>query len=161
MEHAEFDRLCGQQYGRVVRAAYLVTGDVEDARDVAQEAFARAFERWSAVSALDEPSAWVHRVAINLAISRWRRRRTRRTRPLPRGTDVPGPEPPDDELARALGRLSPAQRAAVVLRFYLDLSIEDAARALGRRPGTVRALTAQGIARLRDSLGDRTSGGAR
>jgi DNA-directed RNA polymerase specialized sigma24 family protein len=50
-------------------------------------------------------------------------------------------------------RLTSAQRAAIVLRFYLDLSIEDTATALHKRPGTVRALTAQGIARLRGELG--------
>ena len=54
----------------------------------------------------------------------------------------------------ALASLAPAQRAAVVLRFYLDMSIEDTAKALRKRPGTVRALTAQGIARLRDRLGE-------
>jgi DNA-directed RNA polymerase specialized sigma24 family protein len=64
------------------------------------------------------------------------------------------PEPSSDPaLADALRRLAPAQRAAVVLRFYLDMSVEAAAQALGKKPGTIRALTSQGIARLREDLG--------
>ncbi|MDP9343470.1 MAG: hypothetical protein M3Q23_15540 [Actinomycetota bacterium] len=51
----------------MVRGAYLITGDREEAADVAQEAFARAYERWGLVSRLDRPGAWVERVATNLA----------------------------------------------------------------------------------------------
>jgi RNA polymerase sigma-70 factor (ECF subfamily) len=155
MDHADFDQLCREHYAHVVRGAYLVTGDLQEARDLTQEAFARAFARWPSVRKLDAPEAWVHRVAINLAISWWRRRRVRQARPLSEAGVLAPPEPVDDELVDALNRLSPAQRATVVLRFYSDMSIDDVARALGKRPGTVRALTAQGIARLRSILGDR------
>jgi DNA-directed RNA polymerase specialized sigma24 family protein len=61
--------------------------------------------------------------------------------------------PNDPGIRTALAGLPPAQRAAVVLRFYLDLSIDDTAQVLGKRPGTVRALTSQGVARLREDLG--------
>jgi RNA polymerase sigma-70 factor (ECF subfamily) len=149
MEHDGFERLCRDAYAGVVRTAYLITGDAHEANDIAQEAFARAFERWKTVSALERPEAWVHRVAANLAVSWWRRLRVRRSRPLPADAVVEPPSVPDPALAEALRQLSPAQRTAVVLRFYADRSVEDVADLLGKRPGTVRALTSQGVARLR------------
>jgi RNA polymerase sigma-70 factor (ECF subfamily) len=152
MDDTGFEQLCRDHFANVTRTAYLITGDLAEAADIAQEAFARAFERWTTVSALDRPEAWVHRVAANLAVSWWRRLRVRRSRPLPEAGVVPPPEPPDPALMAALRELSPAQRTAVVLRFYADRSIEDVAEALGKRPGTVRALTSQGVARLRALL---------
>jgi DNA-directed RNA polymerase specialized sigma24 family protein len=95
MERTGFERLCAEHYANVVRTAYLITGDLAEATDIAQEAFARAFERWTTVSALDAPEAWVHRVAANMAVSWWRRLRVRRSRPLPEAGVVPPPEPPD------------------------------------------------------------------
>jgi RNA polymerase sigma-70 factor (sigma-E family) len=149
MDRFGFEQFCRAHYTSVVRTAYLITGDSQEAYDIAQEAFSRAYERWRSVSAMDRPEAWVNRVASNLAVSWWRRRRLRRARAtLDRGVVAP-PSIPDPELTAALRELSPAQRAAVVLRFYADRSIEEVAGALGKRPGTVRALTAQGIARLR------------
>jgi RNA polymerase sigma-70 factor (ECF subfamily) len=66
--------------------------------------------------------------------------------------DVHDPDIPDAELMDALTILTPAQRAVVALRFYLDWTVEDVAQALGKRPGTIRALTHQGIERLRSQL---------
>src|SRR6266571_445137 len=59
--------VCCEEYAAVVRAAHLITGDREEAADVAQEAFAQAYERWRSVSGLHSPGAWVQRVATNLA----------------------------------------------------------------------------------------------
>ncbi len=148
-----FERLCRDEYAALVRTAYLITGDREESLDLAQEALARAYERWRSVSQLDRPGAWLHRVVVNLAIS-WRRRQKIRLTKLGLSSPgpTPGPEPPDLELFQALRELSPAQRAVVVLRYYTDQSIEDVAQALGKRPGTVRALASQGLARLRESL---------
>jgi RNA polymerase sigma factor (sigma-70 family) len=151
---AAFELLWQTEYLRIVRAAYLITGDREEALDVSQEAFARAYERWRTVSRLDRPGAWVQRVAVNLAIS-WRRRQRIRTRkPVATGSEstVALPEPLEAEVLAALRSLSPSQRSAVVLRYYADWSIEDVARCLRKRPGTVRALSAQGLARLRATL---------
>lgn len=147
-----FEQLCRREYPAVVRTAYLITGDREEALDVAQEAFARAYERWRGVSRMDRPGAWVMRVAANLALSWRRRQRVRNRRPAPVVGTTPPPELPDPDLAAALLALTPAQRTAVVLRYYADLPVADVARALGKRPGTVRALTSQGLVRLRASL---------
>jgi RNA polymerase sigma-70 factor (ECF subfamily) len=147
-----FEALWREEYARVFRTAFLITGNRQEAADVTQEAFARAYERWRVVSRAERPGAWVQRVAVNLGLS-WRRRerlraRERSERPLPQ--DQPGR--PDPDLVAALRALPPQQRAAVVFRHWVDLSIEDTAKALGRRPGTVKALTAQGLANLRRRL---------
>ena len=149
-----FERLCRAEYPGVVRTSYLITGDREEAMDVAQEALARAYERWDVVAELDRPGAWLQRVAANLSLS-WRRKRryesrTRveeiedRAESLAEGADL--------DLMNGLRFLTPAQRAVVVLRYYGDQSVDQVARALKKRPGTVRALTSQGLSRLREFL---------
>jgi RNA polymerase sigma-70 factor (ECF subfamily) len=149
-----FEALWREEYARVFRTAVLVTGDRQEAADVTQEAFARAYERWRTVSRADNPGAWVQRVAVNLALT-WRRRQRLRARELALQPSVePQPDLPDPELFAALRALPAQQRAAVVLRHWLDLSIEETARTLGKRPGTVKALTSQGLANLRRRLTD-------
>jgi RNA polymerase sigma factor (sigma-70 family) len=146
-----FEALCREEYAAVVRRAWLITGDREEALDVAQETFARAYERWRTVQNLDRPAAWLQRVAGNLALS-WRRREKRYLRTQVSEASIDPPEAADEELMAALRALSPAQRTAIVLRFYGDLSVDDTADALRKRPGTIRALTSQGMSRLRETL---------
>ena len=121
-----------------------------------QEAFARAYERWRTVSRAERPGAWVQRVAVNLALT-WRAASVSATarRSHPRApASAMEPELPDPELFAALRALPLQQRAAVVLRHWADLSVEETARTLGKRPHTVKALTSQGLANLRRSLAD-------
>ncbi len=156
-----FEALCRVEYPRIVRTAYLITGDREEAVDLAQEAFARAYERWKTVSGLDRPGAWLQRVVGNLAIS-WRRKQRLRSRvPLPPDEVIEAASERDVELLEALDSLTPAQRAAIVLRFYADQPVDGVAKALGKAPGTVRALTSQGLARLREFLGQEETDEAR
>jgi RNA polymerase sigma-70 factor, ECF subfamily len=75
---ADFGEFYGATASRVVRHAYGLTGNIADAQDIAEEAFARAWQRWDTVRACDSPEAWVQRVATNLATSRFRRDRTAR-----------------------------------------------------------------------------------
>lgn len=157
-----FERLCRDEYPSVTRTAYLITGDREEAVDIAQEALARAYERWRVVSQLDRPGAWLQRVAGNLAIS-WRRRQRYVSRSALEIEDradrlAPGS---DLDLMEALQFLSPAQRAVVVLRYYADQPINQVAKALDKQPGTVRALASQGLARLRESLREEVDDEAR
>lgn len=146
-----FEDLWATQFRSVVWTAYLIVGRWDEAMDIAQESFTRAFQHWTRVSQLERPGAWVHRVATNLAISSARQLRRRR---LQQEEVVEPPPPPDDELLAALGLLTPAQRSVVVLRYYLDWSIEDVAKALHKRPGTVTALTHQAMVRLRSVLSE-------
>jgi len=157
----EFEALWEAEFTNAFRTAYLLIGDRETAADIAQEAFARAFARWDQVGNMGRPDAWMRQVVHNLAVT-WLRRRAIASRILLRSssgaTTATEPSMADDELMTALTRLTPAQRAVVVLRFFDDLSIEEVARITGKRPGTVRALTSQGLARLRKLI---DSGGTR
>jgi RNA polymerase sigma-70 factor (ECF subfamily) len=153
-EHeASFTEFYEAERAAVFRTAFLITTDREEARDLTQEAFVRAFERWHEVSAHERPGAWLQTVVARLAIS-WRRREVVRRRRALNQRDERTVEMKDPEGAvlDALRALSQAQRAVVVLRFYADLSVRDVARALGKREGTVKALTAQAVARLRPLL---------
>jgi RNA polymerase sigma-70 factor (sigma-E family) len=147
-----FEDFCRHHYSGVARFAFLLTGDRQEALDLTQEGFARAFERWGRVSGLDRPEAWVLRVVANLGASWLRRRRRIILVAAPPETAVPVPEVPDPGLAKALDVLTARQRTVIVLRFYLDWSVASVADALGAQPGTVRALTAQGMQRLRQAF---------
>ena len=153
MGETHFESFCKEHFVSVARTAYLITGDAEEAEDLAQEGFVRAYDRWARVSQMDRPDAWVHRVVTNLAISSWRHRRVRSQFRVAI-EEIPEPVAPDLLLARALRTLSPAQRAAVVLRYYLDWSATETAEALGKNASTVRVLTHQGLARLRELIGE-------
>jgi RNA polymerase sigma factor (sigma-70 family) len=150
----DFDRFAMEVFPLLVRLTFLITGDGEEARDIAQEALARAYARWSSVGGMERPDRWAAKVATNLAISHERRRRTLSRLPVPRRREVQGPEPPESPLMAALRSLSPNQRAVLVLRYFADWSIEDVATELGKRPGTVRALTSQGLERMRKLLAE-------
>jgi RNA polymerase sigma-70 factor, ECF subfamily len=151
---AEF---CELEYGRLVGMLTLYTSDRDLAAELAQEALARACRHWRRVRNMDAPTAWLYRVALNLANSIFARRRAeRRAYAQAAVLDAPVPEHPGwDEvvaLRQALGVLAPRQRAAVVLRYYADLPVAEVASLMRCRPGTVRALTHQGLQRLRIEL---------
>lgn len=114
----------------------------------------RAWERWPEVVAADSPVAWVHRVAFNLATSRFRRRAVeRRAYRRVAGADATaGPDLTAVVVRAAVTQLPERQRAALVLRYFADLSIDDSATAMDCAPGTVKALTNQAIASLRSRL---------
>jgi RNA polymerase sigma-70 factor (ECF subfamily) len=148
------DRFCRALSPRLVGSLVLFCGDRGLAEELAQEALARAFERWDRVSRMDAPEAWVYRTAFNLARTQGRRRTLER-RAQRQLALAPAPALPDSATAVALrdavAALPPRQRAAVVARFYAGLSVAQAATALGCAPGTVKALVHQGVARLRES----------
>ena len=152
-EVAEF---CRAEHPRLLSALTLYTGDRDLAAELAQEALARAHRNWAAVSRMDSPGGWAHRVAVNLANSSLRRRRYERAAAaraasrLPSGhLDAAPSEGGAAEVRDALAALPRRQREALLLRFLLDLSVEQTAERMGCAAGTVRALTAQGVGRLR------------
>ncbi|HEV7886397.1 MAG TPA: sigma-70 family RNA polymerase sigma factor, partial [Acidimicrobiales bacterium] len=137
------------EFPRLAAALTLYTGDRELAAELAQEAMARACRHWGRLQHFDSPAAWVHRVGINLANSAWRRA-GRRVDPA-HGVESPRPHDPSTALAvrAAVARLPRRQRSALVLRYFVDLSVDDVARLLRCSPGTVKARTAQALANLR------------
>jgi RNA polymerase sigma-70 factor (ECF subfamily) len=134
----------------VVRALNAALGDRARAEDVAQEAFAAAYRKWSRVSAMERPVAWVFVVAMNRA-----RRDLRRESAAPQlpAVDLVR-DPADPATARVtvlngLARLARRQRAAVVLRYLADLQIAEVAAAMGCSVGTAKATLHAALANLR------------
>jgi RNA polymerase sigma-70 factor, ECF subfamily len=132
-------------------ALCLVTGDRSEAEELMQDAFLKVWERWDRVAVLDDPTAYLYRTAMNLFRNRVRRALVAARKVLSAGaaTDDLAAIEDRDEVVRRLRPLPPRQRAAILLTTYLEYSSDEAARILGIRASTVRALTAQGRAGLR------------
>ena len=131
------------------RVAYRLLGDREDAADVAQEACARACARWRRLARTGDPTPWVVRVAGNLAIDRWRRRRTIERHPLIAADPTSTPDRVD--LHRALEILSSRQREVIVLRYFADLPEAAIAETLGCSVGAVKTHLSRALASLREA----------
>ena len=141
-----------------LRAVLVIVGDQDRAQELAAEAFARACASWRTVSRHPAPAAWVVRTALNLNISRWRRRR--REVPVPdRGMLAGRPaaataaqDPVDPQIMAALLRLPARQRQVVALRLILDLDTSGTAQVPGITANTVMAHMARALATLRRDL---------
>ncbi|MGH3715143.1 MAG: RNA polymerase sigma factor [Micromonosporaceae bacterium] len=145
-------------YHRLVQQLYPVTGELKDAQDVVQDAFARLLAVPGRVNKLDNPEAWLRTVAVNHARSRWRRR-TRWGRLLPRyaatqPSVIPGASPDHVALMTALRQLPDNHRTAVALHYLADLPVADVATTLGAPEGSVKVWLARGRARLATLLTD-------
>ncbi|GIM88217.1 SigE family RNA polymerase sigma factor [Paractinoplanes toevensis] len=141
-ETSSFDEIYAAHYGDLTVQLYAYFGDRQEAQDVVQEAFCRAYARWRTMSRFDDPVAWVRRVAWNLAVSGWRRRRTVRGflgRQRPEEHQVDGPEPERVALIAALATLPDNHRRAIVLRYLADLTVAEIADREGVPAGTVKS----------------------
>jgi len=148
--------LCRRLYPSLYGALVLYCGSRELAEDLTQETLLRVWREWPAVSTMDRPDRWALRVAFNLAKSGFRRLRVaRRVAAMADGGDAKAgaanDTDPTDAIAvrTAVAQLPTRQRAAVVLRYFNDLSVTDTAEVLGCAEGTVKALTSQAVANLR------------
>jgi RNA polymerase sigma-70 factor (ECF subfamily) len=137
-ELEQFEPFFDRTFPALVGQAYLLTGDLQEAQDLAQEALTRAWDRWPLLSAYDDPGAWTRRVLHNLAVSRLRRRGVERRHERTVRATTPGPSAEAVDLVRALERLPVAQRRALVLHEVLALTTEEVAREMNASPGTVR-----------------------
>ncbi len=141
----------------LMRTAYLLTGNAQQAEELVQDTLVRLYPKWDLVEGADVPLAYVRRSLTNGYINQKRRasRREVSYEDVPERVD---PFDPVDQLAdrdqiwTGLRFLSERQRAALVLRFFEDLSDEESAAALGCRVGTVRSLISRGLAALREQL---------
>lgn len=139
-EAIDFDGLYHAHFRSLTLQLAAYCGDLSQAQDLVQEAFCRAFARWSRVSGYDDPLAWVRRVAWNLATSRWRRLRTARSfLRRQREEHVPGPNPDRVAVQEALSRLPAHHRRAVVLHYLADLSVAEIAAQEKVAVGTVKS----------------------
>jgi RNA polymerase sigma factor (sigma-70 family) len=154
LDFAEFYRRSADECLRTVLAS---VGDQHTAQELVDEAFARACASWRTVSKHPAPAAWVVRTALNVNISRWRRRRREISVADPGvGTHPQAAEDAgslvDPRIMAALMRLPVRQRQVVALRLFLDLDTARTAEVLGVTPSTVKSHLARALAALRDVL---------
>jgi RNA polymerase sigma factor (sigma-70 family) len=141
-----------------LRTVLVIVGDQDSAQELVAEAFARACASWRTVSGHPAPAAWVVRTALNVNISRWRRRRREVPVPDPgllaeRPAAAPAAQDRvDPQIMAALRRLPARQRQVIALRLILDLDTSGTARVLGIAPNTVMAHMARALAALRSDL---------
>ncbi len=148
-----FEDFYAAHRNEMARALGLALRDVSLGAEAADEAFARAYQRWGQVSAYVNPQGWVFRVGLNWARSWLRRmRRERERRPLLAQSHITEDSARDVDLERALATLSDSHRAVIVARFYLDWSVTETADALGIAAGTVKSRLSRGLEQLRDVL---------
>ena len=149
-----FESFFRAEHARLLRALFLVTGNRQEAEELMQDAFLAVWERWDRVRAMESPTGYLYRTAMNAVRSRARRAARIAKR-------LVGRAPAPDELAaaderdavsRALASLAPRQRAALVLTELLDYSSEEAAELMHVKPVTVRVLASQGRAALKEEL---------
>lgn len=155
-ERARFEGFFEAEYTRLARALYLMTDDVAESEDLAQEAMVRVYERWARVSAMESPTGFLYRTALNLHRSRMRRLavRARRTWGGPAAVDPAVAAEVKGELGQALASLPDGQREALVLVEWLGMSDEDAGRVLGIKPVSVRVRVSRAKAALRGRDGE-------
>jgi RNA polymerase sigma-70 factor (ECF subfamily) len=159
--------LMERHYRRLYRIALAYLRRPEDALDVVQEVFVKAYQSASRWDGSAEAGPWLSRITVNLSIDRWRRarRRGQTFTPLDEGDHAaaladgaPGPErgvqgrEAGERVAAALRVLPERQRAVVVLRHYQDLSLEEIARALDMSLGTVKSSLHRALGRMRAVL---------
>lgn len=153
--HDEFHDFVAARRPTLLRAAMLL--NPADAEDLLQSALAKTYLSWERINDHGALDGYVRRVMVNINISWWRRRRL---------DEYPTDELPDlpvadhsrrselhDSLERLLCRLPARQRAAVVLRYYEDLSETEIAETLGVSVGTVKSTVSRAMARLREEAG--------
>jgi RNA polymerase sigma-70 factor (sigma-E family) len=139
-------RLYELHYDKLVRVAYLVSGDASAAEELVQEAFVKVHRSWNRVR---DPLPYL-RVAVVNGCRSWGRRQTLERERRPRPSEPAELEA--DELWDALATLKPRQRTAIVLRFYVDLPDAEIAEILGCRLPTVRSAIHRGLAALRQEI---------
>jgi RNA polymerase sigma-70 factor (sigma-E family) len=137
----------------LLRTAYLLTGNMADAEDLLQSALAKTYLAWDRIEDRGALDGYVRRALVNTHISWWRRRRL---------DEYPTDEIPDqaivehsvnselqESLRRAIDRLPQRMRAAVMLRYYDDMSEAEVADVLGISLGTVKSTVSRAVAKLR------------
>lgn len=147
-----FEEYVAARRGALLRTAYLLTGQHADAEDLVQMALVKAVPHWRRIC--DDPEPYVRKILAREATNRWRRRRWREVSSdvLPE-TSSDAVDPTDREVLRqALMRLSPRQRAVVVLRYFDDLTEQQTAEVLGIGLGTVKSHGRDAMARLRELI---------
>jgi RNA polymerase sigma-70 factor (ECF subfamily) len=156
-EPLDFEGFFHTEYPRLVKSLYLTTLDLLEAEELAQEAMARAFERWDRVKAMDAPGGYLYRMALNLNRKRIRRLAVRARRILwpVEPVDAIAASDAKSDLLHALAGLPEGQKEALVLLDWMELTSEEAGRILGIRAASVRSRAHRAREKLQGQLGVR------
>jgi RNA polymerase sigma-70 factor (ECF subfamily) len=151
-----FDAFYSGSVRRVIGQLYAMTGSRAEAEDCVQEAYARAWQRWDAVSGYGDPEAWVRTVAYRISVSTWRKAANMRVAHRRHGApdDPLGTSPDYVAIIAALRKIPTRQRQAIVLYHLVGLSVEEIARETGAPAGTVKARLSRGRQALAPYLCD-------
>jgi len=151
--------LVAERGDALLRYARLLTGSPDDAADLVQDALVRTFGRLRNGFTVDSAEAYVRRAILNASLDRGRR--VSRWRKVAPSQYVPDDLPPADgavdlrlDVHEELQKLTPRERACLVLRYYDDLKVDDIATTLGISPGTVKRYLSDGLARMAIALAD-------
>lgn len=154
-----FETLVRAKAEGLARLAYLLTGNAQDAEDLVQTTFLRAYPHRRRIVEMDAPTAYLRTILVNAHLSGQRAAAARvRTQPLD-DAEPSTPDPTegvsaDDAVWRLLATLPRQQRAALVLRVYLGMKAKEIAEVLGVAEATVRSNAARGLDTLRDHLAE-------
>lgn len=152
----EFSEFFTSRFDWARRTAYALCGDWPEAEELAQNAFVKAYAKWPSIRR-ETAEGYVRTIVTRLFLDNRRRRREDPVAELPERGVGGGYDDPDARLNAALLRVPPKQRAALVLRYVHDLSIEQTAAELGCSEGNVKSQTARGLATLREAYGEPVS----
>jgi RNA polymerase sigma-70 factor (sigma-E family) len=153
-----FEEFVARHGDGLLRTAFLIAMDPQEAEDLVQECFLYLSRRWGRVGGMAHPLAYARRVLINLALRGSEGRRRRR---VELDADLPdtGRDSAElelvatrDELRGALGQLTPRQRAILVLRYFNDMTEEQVAEILGCATGTVKSTASRSLVQLRELI---------
>ncbi len=159
---ADFADFVAARSPALFRAAYLMVGDHGLAQDLVQEALTKTYVAWPRLREVANAEAYTRKAITTTYISWWRRRSWNAERPRDDVPDAPPGHGSVDQHAEVVDRewlwcelqcLPPRQRAAIVLRYYEDLTEAQTAEAMGCAVGTVKSQVAHGLKRLREQLG--------
>ncbi|BCJ62309.1 sigma-70 family RNA polymerase sigma factor [Micromonospora endophytica] len=153
---AEFDAFYSASVQRVLGHLYAMIGNRAEAEDAVAEAYARAWDRWTAVRQCDSPEAWVRRVAYRVAVSAWRKavNRLRAHRREASEQRVEATSVDHVAVVTALRHISAEQRRAVVLHHLVGLSVAEIAAEIGTSENTVKTRLARGRRALAAKLAE-------
>lgn len=155
---SEFDEFYDLSFRRLVGQVYAMVGNLQEAEDAVQEAFARAWQNWPRVSEYVDIEAWVRGVAFRISVSSWRKAINRFTahsrRTAEESAEPPGMSPDRLAVITALQRIDPQLRQVVVLHHLLDRSVEEIARETAVPSGTVKARLVRGRKALAPHLSE-------